>query len=1212
MDESLKTLMETKDIWIPALTALFARFSASRPGHTIERTVKEKLKWLKAPESEKAFFEAFEEGLEKFSIKRGDSAVARSAVRILSASIRDETSPLSLPNILEQIYKGKADKSLLFTVVSRNAIELDDALVPSEQVAAELSLLIEGFLHPAFLANKYFTQQVGFSELIAVVKEIHAELAVPGPDLQKLHSEYCSKIAEKYDVIPMQGISPKIQNRTIGMRMEDIFIPLQMKQDTNLVSVSEYWGEYTSHPDLIFTDEAQTYLNFKTPVSFAGTTPPASSWVTSEFVFQEESNLEKAGQAWIAGTSFTPDLFKAAVSQIKKPHKSAKIEKLLDSPRVVVKGDPGSGKSTLVRYIAWALTKGRTDVIGESLFGRVPILIRAIDFGEALEQHRVQSLDEYLTLEAGRFAPVIKQSLLSGNSLVLLDGLDEVGKPALRTRVKERTDDFIADPVFATNYILITTRIVGYERTGLTGRFQHFTITDLDKDQIRKFIRNWYAAIERETPGSINAESESSQLDSAINANESIRKMARNPLLLTIIALIKWQGRTLPEQRVLLYDAAAQTLIKSWPLTQRRVEFDELFIREWLAPIALHILSDRTGDLIDEFSLTTELSEIMQQLRSMTEIQARSDTRELLDSICEHSGFLLPRDTDKNGNNLYGFLHQTFAEYLAAYYLVGRWEDDHLDLAKYAHDPYWREVFLLMAGHLGTQRRAKAGKFIEAVRNLKSSAYEHIVHRDLLLAGQILADGTPAGPANVIESLLLALLEIWSTTHLADLRFDIDMLFRKLRGTEYAEVLARLSVGNQLRPRQILDLARAVGPQVLSGALLEFLDGADSNLSMLAADLSLETHRPRALDVLLKLANSDELSVKEFAVNSLLNAEDPRGTSFLVDLLKNENFKLWPSFAYFKIPKTPSLLPAVSALLTNENLEVRGSAAALLTHWKDPRGIPELVNLINSNNPTFPTGAYAVLVELEKYDIESLHQLLGATNDMMQLFVGKELVRRNDLSGIDALQRSERRGERYIIEIVSDALAGSKLPEGRAILKERLNSSDAEKRFRAACSLAKIGDQDGVDALTTYLSSQQPRTRLATVEGLIDNPKLPLLESIHWILAPTAEKDDDLQRRTVAALGKTKAPGALQSLIGLLDDNRIVIKRYAAEILAARDEPEAIQAMKNHIPEFMKLIGEPGGTPAPTSPDVAALVNAIYDFLKRHLKPNGELGVKPT
>ena len=168
--------------------------------------------------------------------------------------------------------------------------------------------------------------------------------------------------------------------------------------------------------------------------------------------------------------------------------------------------------------------------------------------------------------------------------------------------------------------------------------------------------------------------------------------------MLTIIALIKWQGRALPDQRVLLYDAATQTLIRTWPLTLRRVELDELLIREWLAPVALYILAHSTNGLIDEYTLMEQMIASMRRLKSLTEFEAQQVSNQLLESISLHSGILLPRGTDSDGRTLYGFLHQTFAEYLAAYHLAGCWEDGELDLRLYAHDPYWREVLAADGG----------------------------------------------------------------------------------------------------------------------------------------------------------------------------------------------------------------------------------------------------------------------------------------------------------------------------------------------------------------------------------------------------------------------------------------------------------------------------------------------------------------------------------
>jgi HEAT repeat protein len=644
--------------------------------------------------------------------------------------------------------------------------------------------------------------------------------------------------------------------------------------------------------------------------------------------------------------------------------------------------------------------------------------------------------------------------------------------------------------------------------------------------------------------------------------------MAGNPLLLTIIALIKWQGRTLPEQRVLLYDAAAQTLIKSWPLTQRRIEFDELFIREWLAPIALNILSERTGDLIDEFSLTEELSKIMQQLRSMTEMQARTATRELLDDISEHSGFLLPRDTDDAGNNLYGFLHQTFAEYLAAYYLVGRWEDGNLELARYAHDPYWREVFLLMGGHLGTQRRAKAGKFIESIRALNSSQYEEFVHRDLLRACQILADGTPAGPASVIESLLFELLTIWAETPLAALRQDIIDLFGKLRETEYAAVLERLIGQLKIQPYQTISLARAVGIQFVKDQLVKLLNEGEAEIRIAAAELLLGIHREQSISIALRLAEDEEMTVRTSAIKLLLNAEDIRGVPFLRDLFRDSEFEPWMGFADFKLPSNPDLLGAVAEFLGDANLEVQSNAAALLAHWKDPRGRETFVNFVVSVRTPFPTGFFGMINEFRNFDNEILQQLVKSTEETVRLFVGLALLERDDPTGIEPLLQM-RSGA---FQLIAPNLVGTKLPEAEAAINKLLESPDPEKHIHMASALLSTGDTRGRDLLVPYLSSDVFKRRIVAVEALVREHDLPVLESVRGILESSSKNDIALQRRAVVALGKIKSQKALEMLIAVLDDKRFLLSQMAAEILMTRNEPQAIQAMKDHIHDFTKVI----------------------------------------
>ena len=107
----------------------------------------------------------------------------------------------------------------------------------------------------------------------------------------------------------------------------------------------------------------------------------------------------------------------------------------------------------------------------------------------------------------------------------------------------------------------------------------------------------WTSAIERAARGdtpvaATEAARERAELLAALRRNPGVRQLATNPLLLTILALMKRQGVTLPERRVELYQRYVETLLKHWnlarslgrPLTR---DLDLIETLRVLAPLAL-------------------------------------------------------------------------------------------------------------------------------------------------------------------------------------------------------------------------------------------------------------------------------------------------------------------------------------------------------------------------------------------------------------------------------------------------------------------------------------------------------------------------------------------------------------------------------------------------------------------------------------------------
>ena len=78
-----------------------------------------------------------------------------------------------------------------------------------------------------------------------------------------------------------------------------------------------------------------------------------------------------------------------------------------------------------------------------------------------------------------------------GRALFLFDGLDEVFDPAQREEVAAQIATFANE--YPGVLSVVTSRAAGYQRqTFANAGFDHFTLEDLDDEQITRFLDNWY------------------------------------------------------------------------------------------------------------------------------------------------------------------------------------------------------------------------------------------------------------------------------------------------------------------------------------------------------------------------------------------------------------------------------------------------------------------------------------------------------------------------------------------------------------------------------------------------------------------------------------------------------------------------------------------------------------------------------------------------
>jgi formylglycine-generating enzyme required for sulfatase activity len=436
------------------------------------------------------------------------------------------------------------------------------------------------------------------------------------------------------------------------------------------------------------------------------------------------------------------------------------VNEALADRRLAVLGAPGCGKTTFLQYLALTYARDwRGDELGLvrdrlGLAERLmPVFLPLRDFARHLRAQYPDAgtdgpallLDYLSQYFAAQEIPLprdfFRARLEDGEAAVLLDGMDEVADPELRRRVARIIEAFTRR--YPDNRYVVTSRIVGYQGAARLGE-DYFvtTVRDFDQAAVQQFVRHWSLAVEVALAGRRSrtierrAEDQAEGLLEAIRANERVRELAVNPLLLTVIALVHRYRAHLPERRAELYEECVEVLLGYWDEAKglREVgipglELDAGDKRSLLEPIALW-MHERHLHELDQEMLLRQLRRLFEPMSADTQ-QAGKRAEAFVGIIGARSGLLQER-----GLGIYSFSHLTFQEYLTARAVAG--QEDYIEYAlARADDSWWREVLVLTAGYLSTQGKGRVTAYVRALMEHKE---EPEPYYNLVLAAEALRD----------------------------------------------------------------------------------------------------------------------------------------------------------------------------------------------------------------------------------------------------------------------------------------------------------------------------------------------------------------------------------------------------------------------------------------------------------------------------------------
>lgn len=429
--------------------------------------------------------------------------------------------------------------------------------------------------------------------------------------------------------------------------------------------------------------------------------------------------------------------------------------------RIMLLGEPGSGKTTISKYLCYDYSKRISSRNGslanqETIEG-IPFLVTVRNFasrkkeiGLGLIGYLGDYVKSYLRLSGVETPSKFVEYWLSREgTFVIFDGMDEVPSPEDRNEIRKEIEELAND--FPEASYIVTSRYAGYDETPFdTNVFLHLGLSELDGSQRDTHVRNWYE--ERVTEPDVRKP----RIESFNEALEEPRvgELAKNPMLLDIMLIIHGAEAYLPKQRALLYKKCVEVLMhREIAKGQRAYDLEESKICHNLLGYTMHLKAATSKEGSSEMN-RDELQLLLMQI-----LENQDKVSKFIEISRGRFGLLTERE------GLWSFKHRSFEEYFAALYISNKFFDIEklwFEVKDKIGNPHWEEVLKLLAGIYNDTNQEALCELVN--RMLREDLPQDPSRRGLLLAGGIVGDrvnfkNCPEIPPKVTQNIIKVFLE---------------------------------------------------------------------------------------------------------------------------------------------------------------------------------------------------------------------------------------------------------------------------------------------------------------------------------------------------------------------------------------------------------------------------------------------------------------------
>jgi len=819
----------------------------------------------------------------------------------------------------------------------------------------------------------------------------------------------------------------------------------------------------------------------------------------SEKIREREIPIEKEQRI------FEEELMRGEAEGQVEREKVIDAEKAIkDYNRLVIVGVPGSGKSTLLKHLALKSCKENLEK-QERTCVPIPITLQKFsDSRKGLREYIGDVFEEYQIPKAKDF---VEKDLKEGKCRLLLDGFDELATKEKQDVVGEKIHGFVEK--YQKAQVIVTSRIAGYHDE-LKG-FTKLALVEFADNQIEKFIENWFGKTDPEKANS---------MFNAIEENEQIKAIARNPLMIAIIAIIYEEDRELPQKRAALYNRCVEVLLSRWDVQKRlKNEYHsdkKEFILRKLAFYG-HMNNKR---ILTEKEVTAEMIKCFPQIQLQEE-----DAKPFLDEIYQRNYLLRQISIDT-----YDFLHLSFQEYFTALELKEQ-ADGISTIIKHLSEPWWEEPVLLYAGICKDATTL--------INRINSDVPEDIFYSNLMLFGKCVAVADFTEPT-LKEKIIDELWSLYQTAEFSPLR------------QKAINVLASIKT-DRLIQQVILDL-----------------ESKESYVRGSAADALGQLGSEKAVEPLIKALTADKVSgVRGSAAHALGQLGSEKAVEPLIKALsthKVSSVRGSAAHALGQLGSEKAVEPLIKAFSTDKVSDVRGSVAYALGQLGSEKAVEPLIKALTADKESDVRGiaAYALGRSGNEKAIETLIKALSTHKVSGVRGSAAYALRWSDSEKaveplIKALTADKESDVRVRAAYALGQLGSEKAVE--PLIKALTADKESDVRVRAAYALGQLGSEKAVEPLIKALTADKEssvRRIVADALGQLGSEKAvePLIKAL------TADKVSSVRGSAADALGQLGSEKAVEPLIKALSTDKVSsVRGSAADALGQLGSEKAVEPL---------------------------------------------------